>query len=1260
MNVYGLQSTDLSNLGPSRAVEFFRRLLWCEASRVNIGRNLINCPDCINVGDGGLDAVINDAEPLFDDIIPAGSSGFQIKSSDLAPARCKEELHQSNSLTNSIKSEIQRLLNNNGTYILVLFTDITETQRRHRKEAILEELQNSGFHDPKIRLYTINQIQSFAERFPALIIWLKGYPRTVLPYSKWGEHSDMKYPVTFIYDPQREIILHEIREKLENPDGTTPIFRISGLSGIGKTRLVYEALSPDNLKNRVIYTSSESFKISDLLTLIQLDDNIEVTIVIDECPLLDHDRFVRFFSEKGQRLALITISYEMDDSPPPTLYYQLHTLSKDNIKELLSQEIGGLPVPVIERLAEFADGYPRAAMLLGESYHSNSSFQEDIIIINDNALITRLIAGIQDPSSEWVRKTKKVLTGVSLFEKIGYRGEVASEAQWVVTLMEMEWGEFQEIIQEQKERGIIQGDYYIYVTPFFLAVHLCREWWVTHGYDMDFQMFVDEIPEEIRSELTNRFLSRFPYITTTEPGSTLIKGLLSEDGLFSDETYFKSKIGANFFLKLAEGDPESALNCLNRTIGTWKREELLAFTTGRREIVVSLERMAMWDKLFEDAAKLLFKLGEAENEKYSNNASGVFIDLFSPAPLYVSSTEAPLEKRFNLLIEFANSDSIEGKKLALKAFKKALQTKNFTRTIGAEYQGSKPLPRFWVPKTRKEILDYYHNMWTYLDENLDRIDDEVKKEVAETLLDSAYGISLINDQMSEMVIGTIRKMASFSWIEKEQLLKVISRIIHYSAAKMPENVLKKWINLKDELTGSSFSDLLKRYVGMNIHEDYFHNGKRFDEKWIISKIQELAKIAINNPEILKLEYSWLVTKEAKRGQQFGYEIGKLDRKFFLLEKILEEQKKSSDITSISFLGGYINVLFEKNISLWEKKMDELAIDDFFQKLIPEITWYSGMTDKAAKRILKLAKEGDIEIKNFEAFKFGGKVKKISEPIFLKWISFLIKDSSGIGIIIALEFLDIYYISKEGSKDLPKKLTYQILLHPALWEESRELSGIHMVDYHWKDIALELIKQFPDVSKLIANQILKFFENPKGILSGLNPDIQEVLLEITRRNPKETWAKITEYLGPPIDTRAFYIQEWLKGSLLLKEKGALNFFNPEDVFSWVENDLENRAWYCATFVPPILFYSEDEICYARELLVRYGDREDVRENFSANYSTEGWKGSMSDHYLDKKKQLLELKKREKNENVIRWINQYIERLEKDIKRAKLLEEKENFI
>jgi len=79
---FELKAFDLENLGTDSVVDFFRNLLWGESSRVGIGRNLIDVPSCINVSDGGLDAVIENASPSSEEVIPSGISGYQIKATD--------------------------------------------------------------------------------------------------------------------------------------------------------------------------------------------------------------------------------------------------------------------------------------------------------------------------------------------------------------------------------------------------------------------------------------------------------------------------------------------------------------------------------------------------------------------------------------------------------------------------------------------------------------------------------------------------------------------------------------------------------------------------------------------------------------------------------------------------------------------------------------------------------------------------------------------------------------------------------------------------------------------------------------------------------------------------------------------------------------------------------------------------------------------------------------------------------------------------
>ena len=104
-------------------------------------------------------------------------------------------------------------------------------------------------------------------------------------------------------------------------------------------------------------------------------------------------------------------------------------------------------------------------------------------------------------------------------------------------------------------------------------------------------------------------------------------------------------------------------------------------------------------------------------------------------------------------------------------------------------------------------------------------------------------------------------------------------------------------------------------------------------------------------------------------------------------------------------------------------------------------------------------------------------------------------------------------------------------------------------------------------------------------------------------------------------------------------------------------MKNRAWYLANeFIPKTLLIEEWHDSLARDILVRYGDREDVRNTLISNYSTEGFWGSASSHYEEKLRKLVDIQNSDNDERVNRWIEEYILFLEDQIEGAKIHEER----
>jgi hypothetical protein len=105
------------------AVDFFRELLWAEATSLGIGKNLINVPSAITVADGGIDAEVRDAQVSGGQgIIKPGLTRYQIKTGDFIVSQdgyIREILFKEKS--KELKARVKSCLDNDGTLVVVLF-----------------------------------------------------------------------------------------------------------------------------------------------------------------------------------------------------------------------------------------------------------------------------------------------------------------------------------------------------------------------------------------------------------------------------------------------------------------------------------------------------------------------------------------------------------------------------------------------------------------------------------------------------------------------------------------------------------------------------------------------------------------------------------------------------------------------------------------------------------------------------------------------------------------------------------------------------------------------------------------------------------------------------------------------------------------------------------------------------------------------------------------------------------------------------------
>ena len=563
---------------------------------------------------------------------------------------------------------------------------------------------------------------------------------------------------------------------------------------------------------------------------------------------------------------------EYDLTTGDIAYVQAPPLGKDQVVGIL--EGYDLPKDQAERYSEMCSGSPRVAHVIGSNLVSNP---QDLLRPLDTVNVwDRYIESGDPPNSEQVRKRQLVLRYIALFKRFGYGIPLVSEAQAIANLVReadpsISWARFQEIVEDLRKRRILQGETTLYVTPRALHLRLWLDWWQYYGNSFDYTEFSRNLPPQ----LIAWFGEMFQYAAGSPPASKVVADLLGSKGPFADEDFLQTLGGADFFLSLSLADPKSALAYLQRTVGTWNKQKLFEFTSGRMQVIWALRNIVVWRDFFPEAALLLLALAETENEfLISNNASGEFKGLFAVGPEPVASTEAPPDERWPILRDALRSPSRERRRLAIGACDAALESQHWTRFVGPENQGLRPGADLWRPATYGALWQAYREVWAMLLAALDELGDDDQYLAVEALLNRARGLTTIHD-LSDMVLSGMRDLIADPRVDDKRILTEVVQILHYERKELAAETKKQWELIRDELTGDDFSSLIRRYVGMNLSEDQFdEQGNQVDQ--VQPKLEQLARQSVDDPGLLGPQLDWMVTSEAPNGFRFGYELGKRD------------------------------------------------------------------------------------------------------------------------------------------------------------------------------------------------------------------------------------------------------------------------------------------------------------------------------------------------------------------------------------------------
>lgn len=1142
--LHRVDSADIQRLQPGQLTSLLNILLHAKAKP---GNAQVLVPDQIMVADDGEDGRWEGATSA-PEYIPAEFTLYQSKAENLGPAQCAAELFAKPGV---LKGAIKEVLQRKGAYVFFCGHGLTQKQIKLRLEkatAALKGVRKVGKFNP-LHFLDGNKIAAWANRHVAAVAYVAkcGQLAVASSYRTWSDWSrDPLFASRFHSNPKLDGFITQLREHLLPPKN---IARITGFSGLGKTRLGFEALRPPgpgtDLPRAILSYSCaylDAAHTRDPLAVVNDLESAQMRglVIVDNCVRSLHYELAKIIGRTDCQLSLLTMDYEPESAMTGALHVQLEpAMMEDIIPRILKElpQATKLSEQQLTHIAGFAAGFPQIAVLMAEAGDTL-----DYQALNDRKLAERILWGHGPP----VEKAHDVVTALALFANVGFDKPKDGQKKFVREVLcrqhQLDATEFNRMLKPFERRRIVQAaGSYRFVAPVPLAVALAAEWW-DHADGDDVNALLPQIEA---AGLTEAFSRRIKDLHFSLNATAIAAQMVGATGPLGSAEVLNSELGSQLFRAIVELNPAAATACLWRAYGNVAADVLREVHSGRRNLVWALEKLCWERTLFPQAATLMLRFAAAENETWANNATGQFRQLFQ---VYLPGTEASLAERLPVIEAGLASGDAATRRVCIGALATGLKHTHFMRSGGVEVRGSGLPRRDYEPKTNQEIFDYWHRCFLLLAGVA--MDHSPESPVALAELGTNLR-ALIRAPLLTKVEPTIREIAEATEHYWPEALGTLNSIFEFEKDKLSPVLLAR---LQKWASWLAPTELSKRLALLVTNAAFEHEKDAHGHYIDVSarKAEELAQEFVDRGYDLAPYLDAVQTGQQRQAFVFGMRLGQrtLDSRRLIGECLDSLRRIPAEARDSQLLAGVLFGLSDR--ALVAETLDRVAADAALRDLLVGLTRRPQPEVADLERILTLIRQGTLPAWQLRHLATGSCLDHLAPAVMIATFRTLALEHAPARVPV-FEIFSMYVFRSEERWKACRDFLRELVMLP---EFSFGLEGT-MDGHRWQDASIKLLHEQRDeaLAAELTRQILAAQKDSRVRMSG-DMYRRPVLIELLKSYATVSWP----LLGAELLGENHYQYQWLMEGIGFEEEGPSVLWNlPSEILAkWAAENPGGRT------------------------------------------------------------------------------------------------------